>query len=327
MDKERAKFLLSSFRPDGADAGSSDFAEALSLVAENRELGEWLAQERAEDAAFAQALNEVPIPDGLRDEILAVLEYDGKTAEVDEDLDGLFMGGLENITPPAGLRDQILASMEVEQAARLAGDEDSKVVDIKLWRWISAAAVAAVVAVGTFITSIQGDAPSANDTRLVESHSDPLTTTPGIRQVAVRSAMLEMATKLSSPDKLNINKDLGCTMEAKEFLRGKDHPVPETLPVGLEDAEFVGVRDMYLSSGQPVSLLCFNKEGMGMIHLIAVKTQNISDAAELTSMKSISLKSCYECVQTSFNIARWIDGDMTYIILTKGEKSDMVKLF
>ena len=55
MDKEQAKFILQSFRPDGADAQDPDFAEALALAAQDRELGDWLASERAQDAAFAAA--------------------------------------------------------------------------------------------------------------------------------------------------------------------------------------------------------------------------------------------------------------------------------
>ena len=47
MDKEHAKFLLQSYRPDGADAQDSDFAEALQLAAEDRDLGEWLANEHS----------------------------------------------------------------------------------------------------------------------------------------------------------------------------------------------------------------------------------------------------------------------------------------
>ena len=56
MDKEQAKFILQSFRPDGADASDADFAEALEFAARDRELGEWLASERAADAQFANAL-------------------------------------------------------------------------------------------------------------------------------------------------------------------------------------------------------------------------------------------------------------------------------
>ena len=73
MDKEQARFILRSFRPDGADAGDPDFAEALKLAMENRELGEWLASERAFDAAFASALVTVDLPEHLREDILACL--------------------------------------------------------------------------------------------------------------------------------------------------------------------------------------------------------------------------------------------------------------
>jgi len=59
MDKEEARFILRCFRPDGADAENPDFAEALAWAAKDRELGEWLARERARDADFASALSSV----------------------------------------------------------------------------------------------------------------------------------------------------------------------------------------------------------------------------------------------------------------------------
>ena len=85
MDKEQAKFILQSFRPDGADAQDVDFTEALHLATEDRELGEWLAQERAQDAEFAVALNDLAIPEKLRDEISAVLKFDGVRQEDADD--------------------------------------------------------------------------------------------------------------------------------------------------------------------------------------------------------------------------------------------------
>ena len=66
MDKERAKFVLQSFRPDGEDVNEPAFAEALELAAKDRELGEWLAAERAQDAAFAAMLSDVEIPEDRR---------------------------------------------------------------------------------------------------------------------------------------------------------------------------------------------------------------------------------------------------------------------
>lgn len=328
MDNEQARFLLRSFRPDGADAGSQEFAEALKLAAENRELGEWLAQERAEDAAFAQALNEVPIPDSLRDEIFAVLEYDGQATDVDAELESLFMGGLNSISPPDGLRDQILASMNVEKAALSEEIADDKVTDISTWRWLSVAAVAAAVAVGVFIAPQFGS--SSKDESIAEripQEVSPSIDQPAIQQVAVHSATFEMATKLTAPETIGLKTDLSCTHDAMSYLKDNKSPVPAHLPPGLEDAKLIGCRNMYLESGQPVSLLCFQKEGVGMVHLIAFDKKNLSDANTLTSLKNISLKNCYGCSVTNFNIVHWNDGETTYMILTKAEKEDMVKLF
>lgn len=327
MDKEQAKFLLSSFRPDGADAHMPEFAEALQLAAEDRELGDWLAQERATDAAFAEALNTVPIPDGLRDEIMAVLEYDGQDSEGDVEIDSLFTGGLASIVPPDGLREQILTAMDMEQS-QMASAEPDNVTDINKWRWISVAGVAAVVAVGTFIT-VNRPEPVIQTPALAQSSplSADVIDSRSVRPVAVRSAIQEMAVKLNTPAELDLNTDLGCAHDAKDFLTGKHSPVPATLPQGLSNASLVGARDMYLESGQPVSLLCFKKEGMGMVHLMVVDTANLEDPDILDSMKSITLKSCFGCKKTQFNIVQWKEGDTAYMMLTKAEKSDMLNLF
>lgn len=330
MDNTEAKFLLSSFRPDGADANLPEFAEALKLAAGNRELGEWLAHERATDAAFAKALNHVPIPDGLRDEILAVLAYDGNSVAEDTDLDGLFLAGMASINPPESLRDQILAAMQMEQGA--VNQENNRVTEIKIWRWLSVAAIAAAVAVGTLVTMNQPALIQSNQDVLVDNGRTGIPSLPAIghssvQRVAVHSAVQQMAAKLKSPDQIKLNTDLDCATAAMEFLNTKDHPVPSHLPIGLADAKLIGAREMYLDSGLPISLLCFKKEGMGVVHLMVVDSANLSDADNLSSMKSISLESCYGCSKTQFNIAHWREGDKTYMVLTKAKKKDMVKLF
>lgn len=327
MDKEQAKFLLSSFRPDGADAHMPEFADALRLAAEDREVGEWLAQERAADAAFAKALNDVPIPDGLRDEILAVLEYDGNSTDIDADIDSLFTGGMATIAPPEGLREQILAAMEMEQSQSESKKPDN-VVDIHRWRWISAAGIAAVVAVGTFLT-VNKPEPSNQSPALVNnsSVSNSVIQSGAVRPVAVHNAVQEMAFKLTAPEELDLNTNLSCAHAAKDFLTSQQSPVPQNLPAGLDDAKLKGARDMYLETGQPVSLLCFEKEDMGMVHIMVVDTADLEDADALDSMKSITLKDCKGCRKTSFNILQWREGETAYMMLTKAEKQDMVKLF
>ena len=148
MDKEQAKFILQSFRPDGADADDPQFAEALSLAVEDRELGEWLAQERATDAAFAALLSEVEIPEDLRESIITILTggaVNGELGEMDADM----VGALSSLRAPEGLRDEILAAMEVSASGKV-----TKFPEKARWRnprWLSAAAVAAAVVLGAVV--------------------------------------------------------------------------------------------------------------------------------------------------------------------------------
>lgn len=306
MDKEKAKFLLQCFRPDGADADAPEFAEALKLAVEDRELGDWLAHERAQDAEFASALCEAHIPDGLRQEILAVLEFDGRAEEMDADLDSIFVGALAGIAPPKGFRDQIVAAMEVEAGAL------GKVEEISMWRWISAAAVAAVIAVGAFISL---------DT------SGGVITPPLKPTIAMNSAQVELAqvmndtASVSFPTK-NVSKE-----DAYEWLESESLPVPRHVPVGLEDAKFIGCKEITLKCGAKVALLCFEKEGFGVVHLFVFDSSNVEGFDKLASKKTICLKSCKSCDTTKFNIVSWREDDRAYLMLTKANKEALVTLF
>jgi len=111
MTTDQAKFILQSFRPDGSDASDPSFAEALSVASANRELGEWLACERATDAAFAAVLSEAHIPNALRQDILDVLTGEQTDISIDS-MDGQFIGALAQMTPPTNLKSSILAAMD-----------------------------------------------------------------------------------------------------------------------------------------------------------------------------------------------------------------------
>ena len=113
MDKDQARFILRSFRPDGADVGDPDFAEALMLAMENRELGEWLAAERAFDAQFANALGAVDLPENLRDDIIACLAAErGDFPQAEDSNDAAWIGAMASIQTPASLRNEVLAAMD-----------------------------------------------------------------------------------------------------------------------------------------------------------------------------------------------------------------------
>ena len=74
MDKYKARFVLQSIRPDGADAEEPEFAEALDAARSDSELGSQFASQQALDRVIASKLACVPVPDGLCDSILARAE-------------------------------------------------------------------------------------------------------------------------------------------------------------------------------------------------------------------------------------------------------------
>lgn len=71
MDTKQAKFILHSWRANGADARDPQFAEALREIERDPELAEWFAQEQALDAAIGAKLRAVTVPGSLRETILA----------------------------------------------------------------------------------------------------------------------------------------------------------------------------------------------------------------------------------------------------------------
>ena len=56
MDNQKAKFILQSWRPGGADAGDPHFHEALAQTGRAPDLAEWFAREQALDVAKGDAL-------------------------------------------------------------------------------------------------------------------------------------------------------------------------------------------------------------------------------------------------------------------------------
>lgn len=71
MTQSEARFILSAFRPNGADAVDPSFAEALAQASSDPELRAWFEHSRAHDARIASRLAEIAPPPGLREAILA----------------------------------------------------------------------------------------------------------------------------------------------------------------------------------------------------------------------------------------------------------------
>lgn len=316
MDKEQARFILQSFRPDGADAEDPDFAEALAAAAADRELGDWLAAERAQDAAFAAALSHLAIPHDLREHIIAVLKGDQSHPEAEFwDMDAAFIGALASVNPPAGLRDQIVTAMKVEQTTG-SSLAKAKTAPRRVQGWLKTTAVAAALVLGAFVAleMTSGDGPGrpnlvAGTITLEQLEHD------SIKVVSQESELAMRASKLD---------------EISRYLSGKNVSTvsAEDLPRGLSDKDAVGCQLLHIDE-KNVSLLCFNKDGK-TVHLVVVpradldlKGKKLSDLATLKKGKG----RCWQCPYTSVSVAAWENKDNAFLLLGEMKEEELRKFF
>lgn len=313
MDKEHAKFILQSYRPDGADASNPDFTEALQLVAEDRELGQWLAQERAHDAMFAESLESVDIPDGLRDEIFSVMDYDGRGKDLSSELDALFIGAIAHVSPPEGLRDQIISAMEVERdsgsnsVAKPAPDNITKFP----MRWLNLAAAAAVLVLTAIFIF-----PSFSGSSSGSGNGEQL----NLAQVQLGSgkflsASYEMDVSDSSIEGVNT------------WLANEGMPVANSVPQGLISCDVKGGCKLTLDNGVQASMIYFAKKDGGDFYLMVLEASSVEDADKLLNISQVKLKKCKNCPVTHFNIRSWRDETKAYLLLTKSDAKVMAELF
>ena len=322
MDKEQAKFILQSFRPDGADAQDPSFANALKLVAEDRELGEWLADRRAEDAAFAAALGVIQIPSALRDEILDILKFDGNRHE-DED-DAIFIGALASVPVPENLREQIYSALEVE----LAGDQkSSKIIRFPFFSALGGVAAAATLGFSVYLAFSPQE--EVNQVAEVDSPSYSQNIVP----VALNSMSAQMEMGMSLKKSIG-NIDFGYKPKAGEgieqvstWLSGQHHPVPTSLPHGLENAPILGSKQVILTTGHKTSLVTFHKENMGEMHMVILDLESVEDLKNFETMDKVGLKSCKTCPVSEFLITRWRDSSNAYMLLSHAKPLEIKTIF
>jgi len=303
MDRERAKFILQSFRPDGADAKEPAFQEALELATEDRELGEWLAGERAQDAAFATMLSNVEIPDDLRDAIFNVLNGHGDT---EADFDSDFMGALASLRAPERLREEILGAMEVE----------SKIIEIPRrhpiartlkWASSSVALLAMMAVVFVFFFGAGGNAIAGSTPKEVE-------------HAAIR--MLE-----SPFFALDLENDRPAALY--EWLKSQDLPAPAVIPQGLKNLKGVGCRFLEIGEAKSrASLVCYRK-GDKVLHLVTIKSEAV-DFEGMQGMQGMdhAREICRDCDKNDgWAMTRWTNGSYTFFLLSKMEVGELAEVF
>ena len=295
MDKEQARFVLRSFRPDGADAGDPDFAEALKRAVENRELGEWLADERAFDAEFAMALGAVDLPGQLREDIFACLAGErGDFPQAEDMNDAAWIGALASLQPPAFLRDQVIAAMERTDVREVVRVSFFKRAAIPL-------TAAAGIALAFFITR------PADSTALVKTSSVPID--------AVQAGFIRT---YESP-LFNLDEKREDHRLLVQNLEERKLPCPCCLPPGFRNVKGIGCRELVID-GKRGSLICFDERENGVIHVVIFRREDVS--GELPDKKRPIFTQC-----GSWATARWQQGDNVFLLMSHTEVEKLTALF
>jgi hypothetical protein len=294
MDKNEAKFILSSFRPDGADAADPTFTEALHLAAEDRELGEWLARERAHDADFAAALATLDPPPALPKAIQAALLVDRSDIPQAEDaFDGAMIGALATLRPPPQLRGSLLAA--IPRAAP----------KVTRAQWLRRVSIPLATAAGIALAFIATRPPAAP----VAFNSGPLNVDvveAGFIH-AYQSPFFMLDNRAENPGELF------------QVLGEKKLPCPELLPHGLSSLKGIGCRELVVD-GKRGSLICFDEHRNGTLHLVIFKREDVSDSLPCELAPSFHQRG-------NWASARWCDGTHVFVLIAVTDTEKLAELF
>ncbi len=297
MDKEQARFVLRSFRPDGADAGDPDFAEALALAMGNRELGEWLASERAFDADFAKALGSVDLPETLREDIMACLSAERGDFPQAEDLsDAAWIGAMAMIQPPASLRDEVIAAMDRTVMA-------DKLPAAVSWfrRGAIPLAAAAGIAVAFLITRPAGPTTVAKNPR-----------------VPIELVQASFVRTYESPS-FDLEEKREDHQVLVQHLKERDLPCPGCLPPGLQDVKAIGCRELVVD-GKRGSLVCFLAGENGVVHLVIFRREDVK--GDFPPRESPLFAQSGD-----WSSARWEEGGKVFLVMSNTKRAKLAALF
>lgn len=297
MDKEQARFILRSFRPDGADVSDPDFAEALELAMENRELGEWLAHERAFDAAFASALTSLDLPENLRTDIIACLAAERGDFPPTEDLqDVAWIVALASVQPPASLREEVLAAMSRTVA------REKVAAPLAIFRRLAIPlAAAAGIALAFLVTR-----PAAPIT-VARNETVPVEVLKASFVKTYESSSFDLEEKREDPKML------------VQHLKERELPCPGCLPPGLRDLKGIGCRELEIN-GKRGSLICFKVGECGIVHIVIFRREDVSGDFPQGTLPTFDR-------QGDWASARWQDDRNVFIMMSNTQGDNLAELF
>ncbi len=297
MDKEQARFILRSFRPDGADVSDPDFAEALKFAMENRELGEWLAHERAFDAAFASALTSIDLPENLRTDIIACLAAErGDFPPTEDSRDAAWIMALASVQPPASLREEVLAAMSRTVA------HEKGAAPLSLFRRLAIPlAAAAGIALAFFVTR-----PAA-PTTVASNGAVPVEVVKASFVKTYESPSFDLEEKREDPKML------------VQHLKERELPCPGCLPQGLRDVKGIGCRELEID-GKRGSLICFKVGKSGIVHMVIFRREDVIGDFPPNTGPTFDR-------QGDWASARWRDDRNVFIMMSNTQGDKLPELF
>lgn len=292
MDKERARFVLRSFRPDGADSDDVDFAEALCLATNDRELGEWLMRERAFDAEFAEALARVELPEGLREKVfLAMVQDSGGFPKADSTFDAAMISAMADVKIPDGLRENVIEAME-RTAKVESGAFGWKRVGIPLAAAAGIALAFLVVDGGQPVKTVANAEPS--------------------NKIGIEAVQAGFIRLHESPI-FSVDQVEGGMPHLISYFREKGLPCGGGyLPPGLEGVRSLGCRELVID-GKRGSLICFDTE-KGTVHLVIFRRSDVADVLPEMTQPVIEqsgdwAKACWRKDKYAFSLMAMSDKD------------------
>lgn len=266
MDKEHARFILRSFRPDGADATDPDFTAALQLAMQDRELGEWFAEERATDAGFSRALNAIELPENLRNEILDSLAWQrGDLPHAESPEDEAWASALATITPPPGMRETIVAAMNACAAHQS--------LPIPAWKkfGIPIAAAAAIALALALPTSVW----KAKQNVVADTPQDFIQDAPRLSPLPIELIRAGFIDTYKSPG-FTLDTGRASHREIMRQLEERGLPCPTCIPPGLRNIEGLGCREIMID-GHRGAIICYERGEGGLVHLVIFRADEIAD--------------------------------------------------
>lgn len=289
MDNEQARFVLRSFRPDGADVNDPDFAEALKLAMENRELGEWLAHERAFDAAFAKALGSVNLPENLREDIMGCLAMErGDFPQAEDANDAAWIGALASIQPPASLRDEVLAAMD----RTVTIPRPNK---ISIFRRLAIPLAAAAGIALAFLITRQ----------------------PQVRTASIDDVRSEVIRTLQTHG--SVREEPVPAVELVKYLDDRKMPRLAGLPAALQQMKGFACRELVVDEKHG-TLLCFDGGKKNVVHMVVFRREDVQGDFPENGKPVFAQNG-------DWATARWTDGENVAIMVSNTRMENLSALF